>query len=203
MSEFHDDSTRASDSQPIGISDTKLRRLAPELFGWRGWFFKQKWGPQQLNAREMRKLLSEHMSFGDTRAALVARVDPLVVAAYTDEQDAVLLLRFPQWLAEEYGLKPGMKLLTANTYGRGNKLMPDIRLGPKSTGRWMNFYPIIAEFVSDDAEVIERRKEAISDEEWKRAAAMTRVLLADRNATVRDGRPLVSNKPGAPLTGNG
>src|ERR1041385_1546889 len=95
MSKYHDDRTAASDRVAIGLSDAKLRLFHPELFGVRSLFYAFNWGKQKLTARKTRELIAEHMRFGDSRAALFVQVAPvLVVAAYTDEQDAVLLLKF-------------------------------------------------------------------------------------------------------------
>jgi hypothetical protein len=71
-------------------------------------------------------------------------------------------------------------------------MAPDIVEGPASTGRWANFYPIIAEFLSDDLQTISNRKRAVSDSEWKRAAQFGMKRAAGDDAVVRDGRPLRS-----------
>lgn len=196
MSEFHDDRTAASDPQPITLSDAKLRRLQPELYGWRTWFTRAQWGGDQLTAHQARRMLAEHMSFGDTRAAVVVQTSPLVVAAYTDEQDAVLLLRFPGFVAESEDLPVGAQLLTVNTYGRGTRLAADLIEGPASTGRYTNFHPVIAEFVSNDRDLIERRKMAISTDEWRRTLKFGKARLAVLGPQrARDGRPLQSFRP--------
>ena len=93
---------------------------------------------------------------------------PLLVAAYTDEQDTIALLRFPNELANEYQLKRGSRLLTVNTYAWGINGSPDFIEGPRSTRRYQNFFPIIAEFVSDDDELIQQRKTSILPGEWQR-----------------------------------
>jgi len=196
-SEYHDDSTRASDSVDIRLSEEKLRRLQPDLYGPRASAISMGWGNQKLNAAGVRDMIAEHLRCGDSRAAVVLQTSPvLLVAAYTDEQDAVLLLHFPDFLTAEYDLKPGKKLLTINTHGRGEKMMPDIVEGPATTGRWMNYYPIIADFLSDDPQTISNRKRAISDAEWKRAAQFGMKRAAGADAVVRDGRPLRSGLPG-------
>ena len=198
MSEFHDDSTVASDSLPLQLSDVKLRRLQPELYGPRAWFFKHRYGLRQLNAGEARNLIAEHLRLGDTMAALVLSTDPLIVGAYC-EQDAVLLLRFSSSLVAEHDLQVGDKLLTVNTYGRGKRLVADLTDGPLSTRRWMNCHPIIADFVSDDRDLIAQRKQTIRPLEWRRVTEFGKAKLAIPGATVRDGRPLHSSRPGQPL----
>jgi hypothetical protein len=196
MSKYHDDRTAASDPVLISISDAKLRPLQPELYGWRSRWRKLPYFGQLIKAAILREVIGENMQFGDSRAALVIHSAPLVVAAYTDEQDAVVLLQFPAKLASDYRLEKGAKLLTVNTYFRGDRLAHDIVLGSESTGRYANYYPIIAEIVSDDEDVIARRKRSITTSEWQRTERLARAALAKQQIYVRDGRPLFSHLPG-------
>src|SRR5581483_10306990 len=85
----------ASDPAGLSLSDAKLRRLRPELYGWRRWV-REKTGW----AFPQRDYLAGHLLRGDARAAVVVSSEPLLVAAYSDELDAVAVLRFPAGLAE-------------------------------------------------------------------------------------------------------
>jgi hypothetical protein len=146
-------------------------------------------------------MLDEHMQLGDSRAACVISVQPLIVAAYTDELDCVALLRFPSRLVEEFGLKTGAKLLTVNTYGRGQRIMSDLVAGPRQTGRYSNFYPVIAEFVSDDVQRIAVRKTGIAEEEWMRCEQMGSESLRKFPHRWRSGSPFYSAQPAAESAG--
>lgn len=194
MSEFHDDRSSASHRVRIGLSDEKLKRLDPVLYGAESLSFRKRWGQRELDAQETRRMIAEHMHTGDSRAAVVVSLEPLIVAPYTDEMDCVVLLSFPLYLAREMNLKLGARLLTVNTYGRGKRLMPDLSNGPLSYQRYHNFYPIIAEFVSDDLETIEARKRAIDESEWERALRMGESRLHSGQPP-RDGKPTASSKP--------
>ena len=196
MSKFHDDRTVASDAVGIALSAERLRRIEPKLYGWRSMFCRVLIHGRPFNARQTRQLLAEHVQGGDSRAAMVVRRDPLLVAAFTDEQDCVVLLQFPRRLAEEHHLDEGSKLLTVNTYVRGGVPAPDLILGPKSLGRWTNFYPVIAPFVSDDRMQIENRMRAIATAEWDRTVTFAKALLAQPTLSVRDGHPTCSFRPG-------
>jgi len=198
MSKYHDDNSAASDALPIALSDPKLRRLQPELYETGAQAAGFQWGKRRLTASEMREVIAEHMRMGDSRAAVVVSEKPLIVAAYTDEQDAVLLLKFPQYLVTDHQLRVGSKLLTVNTYGAGSRVLEDIVEGPNSTGQYANYFPIIAEFVSDSEALIHRRKQAISAGEWKRAAQFGMEAMARPDRRVRDGRPLMSSHPDIP-----
>jgi hypothetical protein len=190
MSEFHDDSTHATEPGCITVSLAKLRRLHPELFGtWAR--LKAVFSGRSSEAPV--RMLCEHMRLGDARAAVVVRVEPLVVAAYTDELDCAVLIEFDSSFARDYELRVGSRLLTVNTYGSGT-LAHDLVKGPAAFDRWANFQPCIAEFMSDDGEYIEIRKRDIAEGEWTRARTCGDECLA-RGATPRDGRPLRSFFP--------
>jgi serine/threonine protein kinase len=151
---------------------------------------------RRLGTREaFEALLDEHLRLGDSRAACVISTETLLVAAYTDEFDCVILLAFPPWLVEEHQLEVGSRLLTVNTYGRGQRLAPDLVPGPRDLGRWTNFYPVIAEFVSDDVQRIKERKAEIAEEEWQRCDRMGREQLQRFPNRRRDGSPFRSGQP--------
>ena len=180
---------RADASDPGGLtaSDAKLRVLRPDLYGFQG--FRRKVREAVGLDWKQREYIDEHLLNGDSRAALVVSTAPLLVAAYTDELDCVAIVGYPDEFVEEYGLREGSGLLTINTYFR--HIQPDVDLvpGPKSTGNWTGFHPMIAEFVSDDSARIEQRKAEIPDQEWRRAHRMGKAYLKERPGFARDGRP--------------
>jgi hypothetical protein len=195
MSKYHQDDTRASDSIRVGVCEAKLRKLQPELYEAHGLPAGFRWGARELGPVQVVQLIAEHLSFGDSRAAVVVQESPLIVAAYTDELDCVALLGFPDWVRQDYGLCIGSRLLTINTYGRGKSISPDLVPSPASLGRWTAFYPIIAEFVSDDLDLIDRRKQSIGSEEWERTWSLGQAKLREPTPKIRDGRPLWSRNP--------
>jgi hypothetical protein len=180
----------ASDPAGLSLSDAKLRRLRPDLYGWRrrlrektGWAFPQ------------RDYVAKHLRLGDSRAALAVSAAPLLVAAYSDELDAVALLRFPDGLAGEYGLRDGSRLLSVNSYRRERAVDADLTPGPGWSGAWTGFMPVVAEFVSDDAGAIEGHKRRITEAEWRRADELGREYLRLRPGVARDGRPIFCASP--------
>lgn len=183
----------ASDPGRIQLSHGKLRRLQPELYEPQGlyrWF-----GRLSPNQHLRLTHTEEHLLHGDSRAALVVSINPLLVAAYTDELDCIALLRFPQELAQEYSLQVGSRLLTVNLYMHGNTTASDLQPGPTSYQRYSNFIPLIAEFVSADQTRIEARKAAIAEAEWARTEGLAQEYLAQHGQRCRDGRPLYNHIP--------
>lgn len=165
-------SSRASDPGGVAPSIAKLRRLQPDAGDHaHEWFAK-------------------HLQEGDSRAAVVLELSPLLVAAYSDDLDCAVVLRFPDELVQQHALERGSRLLTVNTYSAWGPRRPDLLLGPAAHRGWNNVTPLIAEFLSDDSERIELRKQAIAEDEWRRCEEAGRHLLSVRGAErARDGRP--------------
>jgi hypothetical protein len=188
-----DDSTKASDPGRIDISHIKMSQFHPELYQQ-----GDLNSPSKYSATEQRfwnTHHAEHLLCGDSRAAMVASIEPLLVAAYTDELDCIAMLRFPDDLVREYELNIYQKLLTVNLYRYG-QTVADLENGPASYHRYGNFTPFIAEFLSDDRMQIEHRKTQILEAEWRRTQRLARIYIAKHGETrVRDGRPMYCDRP--------
>jgi hypothetical protein len=139
--------------------------------------------------------IEEHLWFGDSRAAVVVLISPLLVAAYTDELDCIAMLHFPDEYVDDYNLSIGSRLLTVNTYKRGTKYDQDLISGPRRIPRWVGFHPIIGDFVSDDRARLEERKRAIAEAEWQRTLQFGQEYLRLRPGMMRDGRPIYASTP--------
>ena len=175
---------QASDPGGVKADPARLRRLAPELFGLGGLL------PGRVLAR---KVLEAHLWNGDSRAAVVFGRSPLLVAAYSDDVDAVVVLRFDQRLVDVH-VEEGDRLLTINTYMR-SPVARDIQHGPRSSHTWSNFHPVIADFVAADRGRVERRKAAIGEPEWTRAWQLGQQHLLTRPGVFRDGTPHRAGRP--------
>jgi len=187
--------TFASNPGGVTLSPIKLTALYPDFFTPIG-RLKRLLGFFGNNYVSSVGQMDSHLRLGDSRAAVVISVSPLLVAAYTDEFDCVAMLKFPEPLVALYGLKRGAPLLTVNTYMRGpRRLVADLIEGPGSLGNWHNFMPFIADFLSDDIERIEQRKREISREEWERAMILGVEYLRARPGKARDGRPMKCHWP--------
>ena len=183
-----DDNSYASDPGKVLLSHRKLRRLRPDLYGVSGWI-------KALRCRvglgwPQRTYIEEQLQYGDSRAAVVVSLSPLLVAAYSDEIDCVAVLRFPREFADDYRLSIGSRLLTVNTYAAEGRDR-DLIVGPREIGRYYGFHPIIADFISEDEHGrIDARKREISEEEWARTRELGKDYLRKRPRVARDGRPV-------------
>jgi hypothetical protein len=169
----------ASDSGGFSLDEEKLRALFPDF----------EWTADQLG------YLNEHLTRGDSRAAIVASVEPLVVSAYSDELDAVILVKFPDQLVKQYSLAVGDLLIASWTYPRFRPDPRDIVQGGHNLGRHNNGVPIVADFFSNSLDKIKQRKEGVAREEWDRVLALTPVALKRAEGKYRTSFPLYVGIP--------
>ncbi|MEM6343911.1 MAG: hypothetical protein AAF927_08525 [Bacteroidota bacterium] len=186
--QYVDPLSRASDPVGINLSTDKLKYFRRTRWAW-----PFRW---LIRLRMPDAAFAAYLKEGDSRAAIILTTEPqLVVAAYTDELDAVALLQFPEELVAKYELVKGQRLLTVNVYEHGGGEESDLTLGPEHTGRYGNFIPLIAEFLSDDIEQIEWRKARIAQSEWQRTWRMGEEALFGGQG-IRDGEPYMCSFPG-------
>lgn len=185
----------------LALSDEKLKLLQPELYAARSWnkFLREngyRLGSRNESTEYWKAYIAEYLRCGDARAAVVLSTTPLLVAAYAGELDGVALLRFDKKIAQRYELTGGAQLLAIDTYLEWNFWLPeDLKLGPKDSGKYRNFAPLIAEFLSADAAAIQERKAPIGAFEWARAEILGREYLNQFGEKARDGRPLLCHLP--------
>ena len=139
--------------------------------------------------------IEEQLWHGDTRAAIVVKTDPLLVAAYTDELDCVAILHFNEALVSRYNLEIGSRLLTVNIYDYmdDGSYESDLTPGPRASGLYRNFTPLIADFLTDDLSRVAKRKAQIREDEWRRTEVLGQSYLSEKHARPRDGRPFWSS----------
>lgn len=192
----------------ITLSDGKLKLFHPELYSLSWWMF-WRWRGYQLYKRT-KVQIAEQLYYGDSRAAMVVGLDPLLIAAFSWELDTIAVLIFKdhvtphpeygEWyprglaslLIRRYKLKMETRLLTVNTYkSRAEEVAPDLRFGPRARGVYGNFAPYIADFLTDDVDRLSERKQQIPEEEWQRVYQYSLELTVNREFRPRDGRPRV------------
>jgi hypothetical protein len=166
--------TEASNPGDITLSHERLFRLSPQL----------------RTDEDGVQLTAHYLSQGDSRAAIV-----LIVAAYTDELCAVALLKFPEWLAAENRLTTGTRLLTVNTYVRGNDIVGDLVRGEGATTHYRNFTPHIADFLASNPDRVKERKSEIAEAEWNITSALAADAMKRARGRYRDGCPPNSETP--------
>ncbi len=170
----------ASDSGHFLLDESKLEALFPSFH----------WTAEHL------AYLSEHLDRGDSRAAIVASLKPLVVSAYSDELDAVILVQFPDDLVEQYSLSLGDQLIASWVYPSLRQPPRDIVQGPSRLAhQYNNGAPIIADFFSNSAKEIKQRKISVSNFEWERVRALTPAAVERAGGRYRSAFPLDTRLP--------
>ncbi|HKQ50687.1 MAG TPA: hypothetical protein VJZ71_21645 [Phycisphaerae bacterium] len=197
-----DDTTFASRPGGFTLSDSRLRRLHPELYGIRGLFFGLFHRELGLSAKDARDHIRQAIAGGDAQPAVVVSDQPLVVAAYSDDLDAAVLLEFDVSLTKEFGLTRGRRLVSVNTYMpmQYRHLGKDVEFGPNSTQVWGNVSPHIVDFLTDDEAALHRLRQSFRAEEWSRLRDRLKDRMAKGDAP-RDGRPLYCHVSRAVLKG--
>jgi len=190
VSKYHDDRTTATDPGGVRLARDRLalwprRQSFAQMIG--------RW----IHGDKHAERIAEHLWLGDSRAATVVSPSPLLVAAYSDELDCVAILAFPQEFQRRFNLRTRSRLLTVNTYFYLPDVASDLSLGPGNMNRYGNFYPLIAEFLSEDVDRIAARKAEIPESEWSRCAELGRTKIGLRTCVPRDGSPFSSFQPTA------
>jgi hypothetical protein len=189
----------ASDPVRLRMSDAKLLRLCPSLY-----FSSGAVGSLRCflwDGLALRYFIRDMLIHGDSRAAVALSVSPLLVACYCDDLDGVCVLRFSDELATEHNLHPGSHLLTVlnsqceDGPARLGEIARDLVQGNAANPRYVNFWPLVAEFLSDDAEAIASRKKEIDAEEYGRCQALGEEHLRRFGGAAREGRPDRSMRP--------
>lgn len=105
--------------------------------------------------------------YGDTQPAIVVSTNPLLIGAYSDEMDAVVMLRFPKEFVEQYNLSVGTRLTTSNVYFTGDAVADDIHIGEKYSRQYVEFVPIVQLFLGKKDEKIMEKTELFGEDIWK------------------------------------
>ncbi|MBL4850446.1 MAG: hypothetical protein JKY65_33430 [Planctomycetes bacterium] len=190
-----DDATYASDPGEISLSPERLEKLAPEICKtggllkrlWEGFLGEESFDQEDVDS--WRVNVTEQLRCGDSRAAVVISTISLIVAAYTDELDCVVLLRFSRSFVQRYGLRVGSRLLTVNRYCHlEDGMSQDLWHGEHSCNRYGNFIPYIADFLSEDKQRLSERKQEIEEREWHRCKTLGD-LVFESGQEPRGGKP--------------
>jgi len=127
------------------------------------------------------------LCYGDTQPAVVVSVDPLLIAAYSDEMDAVVMLRFPAEFVTKYHLYPGIRLTTSNVYFTGAQTAGDIFVGEHYSRQYADFMPIVLLFLGKKDEKILAKAELFSEEVWDRVREQANEYVNRHPDLCRDG----------------
>jgi hypothetical protein len=186
---YFDNSSFASDSIGINIDVNKLKFLIPEIFNisekikykFRNWGFKSDI-----------EFIAEHVKNGDSQGAIVVSVNPLLIAAYNEDIDCIVMLKFEQKIQNKYNFKIEDKLLCVNAFGESDNLQSDLIPGKNNLKIWQLVHPIIADLVSSDKIKLKKRKDEIGDNGYEYIWKLANDYMNLKNGIYRNGKPFYS-----------
>lgn len=188
---YHDNSSFASDSIGIDLDLKKLKFLMPEIFGP---IQKIKYKLKNWGFLTHIEVISEHVKYGDSQGALVVKTDPLLIAAYNEDIDCVVMLLFEKKIQERYNFKVKDRLICVNTFANIQQLQSDLIPGKNDSKMWTLVHPIIADLVSQDEDKIEKRKNEIGDIGYEYIWQLATDYLKLKKGVSRIGKPLYSDQ---------
>lgn len=201
-STYMNENSYASRSGKLNLSNKKFRALFPELYTAKGGFlgFGKKYeydleaSKQLFRGVDLRKFVGECIAKGDTNMAIVMKLNPLRIAVYTEDIDAIVILDFPVSFAKKYKLGIGQKMVSINTYRTMDAIAGDLQPGPKNSNYWQNVHPSIGLFLSDDLTRIRELTNMFTHAEYQEFANRAHALMSQFDI-YRKGRPFDSSIP--------
>lgn len=165
----------------FSLDKKKLKKLRPDIFNP----LKMLLGSQLDTV----PFIDVHLNDGDIQTAVVVSKEPLLVACYTDDMDAVILQCYPTELGKAKGWEIGTRLIATaryNGYGtiRRNK---DIYEGPNSKKKFKSFGPIIADLYATDMQYVERKKSEIPEDLWEKTMELGKEYMIKHPNMARNG----------------
>lgn len=161
----------------FSVNMRKLKALRPNLFKFSSFMFGNSMDAKPYTLKFMRE--------GDVQPAVVMSLDPLLVACYSDELDAVTLQYLPSELVPKLRLQMYSRLLTVNSYGkRPNK---DVTLGSNALGNYAGVASIIADLYTDDYPRLNALKASFEEEWWNHTIRLGREYMAEHPGMARNG----------------
>lgn len=143
----------------------------------------------KMNADMRIKYVMEVLKLGDAQPALVISLDPFLIAAYSDEMDAVVMLKFPMELAERYGLSVGSRLAASCVYseGRRSETSDDIFPGEGYSGNYRSFMPIVQLFLASNEDEVKANVSLFDEDRWRRVETLAEDYRKKHPGLSRDG----------------
>jgi hypothetical protein len=137
-----------------------------------------------------RVFIRDMLAYGDGRAAVVLSSEPFRVACYCDDSDAVCVLGFREREIGPIGFRERDRLLTVlnSVTDPAGAVAADFLQGDRADPSYINFWPLVAELLSDEITEIERRKAVIPVAEYDRCRSLGEEHLRRLPGAVRDGR---------------
>lgn len=190
--DFEDGESGASTPGRVTISNNKWKKISKDF----NLSFSEK-----LKLNLSKKDVADYICNGDSQPAMVVSLEPLLIAAFSEDFDAVVILKFPNEYVLEYNLELYSRLIIINTYNEFdiNGLAKDIYVGDKYKDSheelyWADVNPIIACFITDDQDILDNHSQQIPEETWGYVKQLGCEYLDKHPNQYRDGHWFVKRK---------
>lgn len=143
---------------------------------------------QKYYKKQISKVKS-YLAHGDTQVAIVMKLEPLLIATYSDEMDAIIMLKFPTIFKDIYNLEIGMVMATNNVYWPKNMfdIASDIFVGEYYGKVYRDVIPLISLFFAKDEEVVANNLKLLKKDLIERAKVLSVKYLEEHQDLMRDG----------------
>ena len=177
---YSDDRSFAGDPGKLILSDEKYEKIA-QILNLNNYDLKV--------FNKKKKLIKEHIKYGDTQPAIVVSVDPLIISSYTDEIDCVVMLKYPNEFVSIYDLKIGDRLVTVNQYypKLNFNYAPDLIPGEHASKYWRDVIPVVGLFVCENEEYCKRKVRLFESKDWDILQEKTINYLKEKPNVSRNG----------------
>lgn len=143
------------------------------------------------NSKNIKRCLDE----GDVTPAKVISLNPLLIGVFSDEFDAVIVLKFPDELINKYNLRINQRMVSCNLYWPKQvfDIASDIIPGDHCTYQYRDIIPIIPLFVSDDEDCFYAMTNIYPNEIWKQFDELLAEYESKKPNVFRDGFKTIFN----------
>lgn len=164
------------------ISRDMVKKLRPNSVGLRMLFNRY-----QVDGW---KIMGVILNDGDINPSVVVSLDPLLVACYVADFDAVVVQCYPRELAAAKCWTVGTRLINTcffNGNGYWTKKNKDIDRGPDGGTKFKAACPILADLYTENQERLERKKREIPEDMWVYTHQLGRQYMANHPGMARNG----------------
>lgn len=178
---------KSSNPAKLKLSKDLWRQIEPEKFGFAA--MAKDFMIASSGKHTGYTGLSQALHIGDVDAGWVVSVKRPIVAAYSIELDAVVLLEMDKNWPGVASWKRGQRILVVNVYPLDGRSDPRIPPGPNSHDRFRDFNPIVPALICSDSKRIDSLMRSIPESIWQRSLEHAKLATSVESPYIRDGRP--------------
>lgn len=179
---YVDRNTYAENQSKLKLSNEKFKEIK-DLF---------EFNKSELSFYKKQKgKIKAYLKEGDLQPAVVCLLHPLLIGAYSDEMDAVVMLKFPTSFINKYKLEEGQRLVTSNVYWPKDmfNIAEDIFVGEEYGGTYRDVIPIVSLFLTDkkNEEYVKLLTNIFDEDTWEKVVKKSNEYIKENPYLHRNG----------------